>query len=136
MTQDMAPYIRRPRFVGTPQVHWLPDGRLQLDAPLYYISRDGREFRIPAGFDTDLASVPRLVPGVVRVFFRGELKTAWAAILHDRLYQTREVTRMQADALFFEALRFTGETRFGAWCMWLGVRAGGWYAWNDHQRDE
>lgn len=116
-------------FLTSPDVHWLEDGSLELDAPLVYLDAAGNRWEVPTGFTTDLASVPRLVPGVVRLFFRGPLQTARAAILHDWLYQSKTVSRRQADALFFEALRATGESRAGAWMMWLGVRSGGWWAW-------
>lgn len=118
-----------PRFCTSPDVHWLADGRLELDAPLVYIDASGKEWQVPKGFTTDLASVPRVVPGIVRLLFRGPLQTAHAAILHDWLYNARKVSRREADALFWEALRATGESAVGAWLMWAGVRAGGWWRW-------
>lgn len=120
-----------PSFLGFPDVHWLPDGRLELDAPLVYRSESGESFVVPAGFRTDLASVPRGVPGLVRLLFRGPLQTAHAAILHDWLYSRGEVSRFEADRLFWEALRATGESRVGAWLMWAGVRGFGWMAYRD-----
>ena len=120
-------------FVNLPDVHWLPDGRLQLNSPLTYRSYYIDVIEIPAGFITDLASVPPLVPGVVRALFRGPLETATAAILHDYLYATGVVSRRKADALFYEALIATGETRTGAYLMWLGVRVGGWSSWRKHR---
>jgi hypothetical protein len=121
--------VSRQKFITSPDVHWRMDGRLELDAPLIYVDSKGQVWDVPAGFATDLASVPRLVPGIVRVFFRGELQTAHAAILHDALYHFQDVSRSEADALFYEALRATGETRVGAWLMWAGVRLGGWLPW-------
>ncbi len=121
-----------PRFTTTPDVHGLEDGRLELDHELVYIDAKGRRFMVPKGFVTDLASVPRLVPGIVRVLFRGPLQTAHAAILHDWLYKTKAMSRRKADALFYEALRATKEGRAGAWLMWAGVRLGGWVPWSKH----
>ncbi len=121
--------MKGPRFISSPDVHWLEDGSLELDAPLLYVDAAGRLWVVPKGFRTDLASVPRAVPGVLRLFFRGPLQTAWAAILHDWLYRMKEVARRIADAMFYEALRATGESTVGAWMMWLGVRSGGWWAW-------
>lgn len=120
-------------FNALPDVRWLANGRLELQNVITYQAADGRRFVIPAGFITDLASVPRGLPGVFRLLFRSELHTALAALLHDRLYYTAEVSRSEADALFYEALRATHETRVGAWAMWAGVRAGGWFAWRKHR---
>lgn len=119
-------------FSGLPNVHWLESGELQLDAPLTYTANSGTIFTVPEGFTTDLASVPSIVPGVIRVLFRGPLQTAMAAILHDYLYETGLVSRKTADDLFYEALRATGEGRIGAFLMWSGVRAGGWFVWRRH----
>lgn len=124
----------RPCFDSSLDVVWLDDGRLQLEEALTYYAADGRAFTIPAGFRTDLASVPRILPGLFRLLFRSELHTARAAVLHDFLYASGAVTRREADALFYEALRATHEGTVGAWAMWLGVRAGGWFAWRGHRR--
>jgi hypothetical protein len=123
----------RPGFDGKLDVVFLDDGRLELQTALTYYAADGRAFHMPAGFTTDLASVPRLLPGLFRLLFRSELHTALAAVLHDRLYYTGEVSRAEADALFREALQATHESTVGAAAMWLGVRGGGWFAWRKHR---
>lgn len=116
-------------FTAQPDVHWRDDGRLELDCDLIYWSADAKRYLIPAGFVTDLASVPRFIPGIVRLIFRGNLLTARAAILHDWLYYTKMMSRREADDLFYEALRSTGEGLLGAWTMWSAVRISGWWAW-------
>ncbi|CAN7403176.1 DUF1353 domain-containing protein [Acidovorax sp. LjRoot129] len=80
---------------------------------------------VPAGFVTDLASVPRLP---VAFFLAGGLAHA-AAVLHDWLYTTHQVDRATADALFEEAAIACGVSPWRAWVMWLGVRAGGASSW-------
>lgn len=109
---------------------------LCLDAPLRYRARDGRVFEVPTGFLSDGASVPRLIPGLVRLAFGGFIDTLSAAILHDWLYQTGRVPRGDADALFWEALREDGEGAAGAWTMWAGVRLGGWWPWWKSRRQQ
>ncbi len=126
--------MTQPGFNRPLDVVWLEDGRLELQTVLIYHTADGRKICIPAGFTTDLASVPRMLPGLFRLLFRDELQTARAAVLHDWLYHTGFVSRAEADALFYEALRATHETAVGAWAMWLGVRSGGWFAWRKHRR--
>lgn len=76
-------------------------------------------FTIPAGFSTDLASVPRL-PGAF-LLFGGKARRA--AILHDWLY-SNQYPRDLADLVFREAMR--GEVpNWGRWAMWAAVRVGG-----------
>jgi hypothetical protein len=117
-------------FLAVPSVHWTARGdRLILDGPLVYRDAAGDVWEVPKGFSSDLASVPRWVPGIVRIAFRGPLQTAHAAILHDALYASGSTTRADADRLFWEALRASGEGVVGAWLLWAGVRIGGWWAW-------
>ena len=81
---------------------------------------------VPAGFETDFASVPRFF---TRLFpTTGE----WSkpAILHDWLYVSAQgCSRFMADALFREAMIQEGVPFWRAWLMWLAVRTfgrGGW----------
>lgn len=115
-----------------PDVRWVDAGdpTVQLDGPLIYRDDEGTEWHVRSGFQTDFASVPRWIPGLFRLAFRGALETAHAAILHDWLYYTAAAgTRARSDALFYEALRATGESWLGANALWAGVRAGGWFGW-------
>lgn len=116
-------------FLSKPDFHQLDDNRLQLDSPLVYIDKRGTRWVIPTGFTTDLASVPKIVPGFIRIFFGDKLETASAAILHDCLYSSQRISRREADNLFYEALRDLNQSRIGAFIPWLGVRLGGWWAW-------
>lgn len=79
---------------------------------------------VPAGFITDLASVPRL-PGMF-LLFGGKGRNA--AVLHDYLYNERSSSREYADAVFFKAMAHD-EGMFTRVAMWLGVRVGGWPIW-------
>lgn len=101
------------------------DGRIvyKLNSPLFYVS-DSIEVVIPVGFETDLASVPR-VPVVY---------TAWGdkahreAVLHDYLYRIDSkpvVERDRADYCFKEAMISRGQPLRVYYPMWLGVRIGG-----------
>lgn len=76
---------------------------------------------VPAGFETDFASVPR-IPIVFELV--GQYGHA-AATLHDYLYTTGKFSRSDCDKIFFEALRSTGIARWRANMMWAGVRLGG-----------
>ena len=86
----------------------------------------GRHITVPAGFETDFASVPVgfrwLVPVVGR---HGK-----AAVLHDWLYASGYLPRRrQADAVFFEAMTVLGVRPWRKWLIWAAVRAFGWRRW-------
>ncbi len=99
------------------------DGEWQLTAPLVYQSDvAGQTFTVPAGFPTDLASVPRLTI----VFLLTGDSSAEAAVVHDMLYTNKPVPRRVADAVLREASAVTGVPAWRRWLMWAGVRAFGW----------
>lgn len=94
--------------------------------PMFYLSLDGRSYGIPAGFITDLASIPAI--------FRPAINTNGLsrkpAVLHDARYCAKAGTRKEADDLFLEALERCGVGFSQRWAMYLAVRAGGWVYWN------
>lgn len=102
------------------------DGQWILTAPLIYRSDVAMEtFIVPAGFQTDLASVPRL-PIVYEL--TGDTSDE-AAVVHDFLYSTHKVERKMADAVLREASAVTGVPAWRRWMMWAGVRCFGWSHW-------
>ncbi|RBY82526.1 hypothetical protein DQ238_04380 [Geodermatophilus sp. TF02-6] len=91
--------------------------------PLVYRG-DRDRFFVPAGFRTDLATVPRLVAWLVPRF--GAYTRA--AILHDWLctegIRSGVVTSREADGLFRRVMREAGVPVLRRWLMWTGVRWG------------
>jgi hypothetical protein len=88
--------------------------------------RDGAKFVVPDGFTTDFAS-SRLFRWN---FLSVDAATSHSSVLHDYLYATGKVTRLQADKYFHEGLRDTyGTTKMDRLKGYLGVRLGGWKAW-------
>lgn len=98
---------------------------------------NGVAIRIPAGWDTDLASVPRIFRGLVNTF---ELGGLLPPILHDLIYRRRgfleeastpatRFTRRAADRLFREAMKAEGVGFFKRTLGWVAVRAFGWFPW-------
>jgi len=83
-------------------------------------------FIVPAGFETDFASIPRLFWTVIG---HPAGQYAQAAVLHDWLYRARGTSRARADALFREAMAALGVPAWQRWLLWAGVRAGGWAAY-------
>lgn len=105
------------------------------------VSIDGALLTIPAGFQSDGASVPRFLWSLYPPF--GELYEP-ATWLHDYCYQHAEefdghdgkvrMTRGLADQLLYDGSNGLGFRRTGARNMWLGVRAGGWLPWRRARR--
>jgi hypothetical protein len=94
------------------------DGRWILCKPLVYDSDVAKQtITVPAGFQTDLASVPRLP--VVYLLTGDSARSA--AVVHDWLYSSRKV----ADAVLREASEVSGVPAWRRWLMWAGVRVGG-----------
>lgn len=116
-----------PKFHTPLRVVQLDDKRWQLETALIYSSdKLLNVIVVPAGFITDFASVPRLP---FAYMLTGGKANA-AAVVHDWLYSTQTVDRATADAVFREAIGAAGHSGFTAWLMWLGVRLGGWVAWD------
>lgn len=79
---------------------------------------------VPAGFQTDLATVPRLVWWL---FPPHDPRYAAAAVLHDYLYSWRSETgeafdRATADGVFLEAMLILGVPRWKALTLFVAVR--------------
>jgi len=118
--------MSNPQFLTTLDVRAMPTpDEWVLLAPLRYQPATGRPVTVPAGFVTDLASIPR--PARALVSPNGTSRRA--AVLHDWLYCLRAGARAEADALFLEALEADGVGWFTRRVMWLAVRAGGWVYW-------
>lgn len=91
-----------------------------LDDPLAW-SGDGGAWTVPAGYETDLASIPLR-------FQRVEPHLSPAArpgVLHDWFYTHHAVTRREADAIFLDALRAEGVQLLQRLAMWASVRLWG-----------
>ncbi len=96
----------------------------RLREDLYYVDHEGKLIVVPAGFQHDLASVPR-VP--IAYMAWGD-KCHREAVLHDLLYRYDSVpicTRAEADNHFKMAMISRGQPWRVYYFMWLGVRCGG-----------
>jgi len=94
-----------------------------------YWNREGQvtEVRIPQGFTTDLASIPRIFQSIVPKLGHH----IRPAIVHDFAYEGNTVmTRKEADAMFLEGMKATKVGWLRRKAMWLAVRAGGKGKWD------
>jgi hypothetical protein len=90
---------------------------------------DGRTLVVQDGFESDGASIPRLLWPAVGPRFNP--RTFVAAFAHDALYASKLTTRKFADDEFLHMLKLL---RFRLpYAYWLGVRVGGWAAWRGHK---
>lgn len=110
--------MRQGRFMGDLLVRRIDGVNWQLAAPLHYVSRGGKAYRIPRLFTTDFASCR-----VGRWTLLGWRATySPAAVLHDFLYREGVETRWEADLLFLEALQADRCSPWDVWKGFLGVR--------------
>lgn len=85
---------------------------------------------IPAGFESDGASVPRLLWGVV--FPRDDRRALFGALFHDFIYRTHPAawTRADADETFLYLMQQGGVPYVRRIRAYLGVRLFGKLSWN------
>ncbi|ECG6032325.1 DUF1353 domain-containing protein [Salmonella enterica subsp. enterica serovar Eastbourne] len=85
----------------------------------FYLSDDNRDvISVPAGFVTDLASVPR----IFWTLLPPDGKYAKAAIIHDYLYDNALRTKKEADRIFLDGMRVLGVPEWKRIVMYLAVR--------------
>lgn len=127
------------------------DFRLVEDYEYYWIHENTLyKIVVPAGFVTDIASVPRPAWGFI---LPTGLHTA-AAVLHDFLYRTNKPSgltkysyyfrfkddhwedisyhqwsRKDCDRLFIRVMREAGTAKWKRRLMFLSVRLAGWWGW-------
>lgn len=107
------------RFLGEIVATMLPDGRnMKLVQPFGYIDSKGQTWDVPAGAETDGASIPKAF-WLTHPPFTGKYRSA--AVIHD--YYCRSQTRAWQDThnVFYEAMRTAGVDDRTAKVMWGAV---------------
>lgn len=105
----------------------LPESRRVVLAQDLTVDVHGWHYEIPNGFQSDGASIPRILWPIVGSPFAPEVLLA--AVLHDFLYRGgggAHGGRAGADFLFRWMLRSAGVGIVRSWLMWSGVRCFGW----------
>ena len=114
------------RFTTTLKTEQTDRRTYTLLADLVLADDDERVITVPVGFTTDFASIKVLHNAFLFVLFA--LVSGYgnyAATVHDWLYENGELSRKEADAVLYRALRAEGVARWRAWLMYVGVRLGG-----------
>ncbi len=96
-------------------VRSVKDGWILLE-PLHW-DIDGLRFAVPAGFKTDLASIPSCLRWIIS---NDNPNIRAPAVLHDYLLALGD-DRNEADQIFYLALRECGVNSFVAFVMFLAV---------------
>ena len=134
--------MAKPEFYSDLSATAIPPNRWRLDKPLRYLTLvTGKPEDIVAesGFDTDLASIPRLV----RPILPGNGKERRAAVMHDKVYRSGglfvlksggSLTRKQCDQMMLEGMLVDGVLKHRAYLIYWGVRSGGWVTFNKNRR--
>lgn len=91
----------------------------------------GDSVEVAVGFQTDFASIPRLLWVVLPKW--GTYGNA--TVIHDWLYWEQARPRVSADAIFFEAMGVLGVRSTLKYPMYWAVRSFGWLAWYRNQAD-
>lgn len=86
---------------------------------------DGSRYVVIKGFITDLASIPRIFWAILPPFGKYIL----AAIIHDYMYKSKQVSRKFADKEFLLRMKEDGVPFLTRNIMYHTVRAFGWLYW-------
>lgn len=96
---------------------------LILNKPLVYHDLFNNQIYVaPAGFETNLASIPKILRSFVD---NDDPHIKDAAVIHDWLYTEKTLTRAQCDAVLFRAARSLGCGLIKAYTVYFAVRIGG-----------
>lgn len=119
-------------FSGPVRTQWRDDGvTMIILEELTYVDPDGRQWKVPAGFVTDGASIPQEFWSLIGSPFTGKYRVA--AVFHDAAYSTLGMIKSHADNMLYEAMLELGCPRLHADVIYEGVRIGGQSAFEADQ---
>jgi hypothetical protein len=136
----MSPY-HGSRFNGLAQYEDSEDGlHAKLLKRIVYTTKDGWIIEVEIGFESDFASIPR--PLWIVIPPRGKYNRP--AFVHDKLYRDAPIdpltgkrcTQARADSILREACENCDDRFTQRWAIYLGLRAGGFVAWNNYRKKE
>lgn len=118
---------RKAEFLDSLELRKVGEREWVTISPLRFYSKElSKTLKVPSGFPTDLASIPR---GLWNLFPK-EGKQDRAAVLHDCGYNESiidavgnpiKLTKKQVDGLFHEGMLADGVGPKSAWLMWKAV---------------
>jgi len=110
-----------PQFMtGRVTARWLDDGRtMELIEPVVFRDSRGGVWTAPAGSKVDGASIPRFFWRLIGAPLTGRYRRA--SVVHDVYCNNRTQPHMSVHAMFHEAMRVDGVSRFKAWIIYQAV---------------
>ena len=107
-------------YFGTPLLKPLSDGRnMMLISDFGYKDAHGALWKVPAGTETDGASIPRALWSFVGGPWEGKYRDA--AIIHDRFCDTKERSWRETHTVFYEAMLTSGVEELQAKLIYFAV---------------
>lgn len=108
------------KFTTPAVLEMLDDYRWRLVEPFEFWLTDNPDdvIRVPAGYVTDLASVPRVLWSI----FPPHGRYAKAAIIHDWMYDIGLRTKREADRIFLDAMKVLKVPAWRRSLMYIAVR--------------
>ncbi|MBW1635268.1 MAG: DUF1353 domain-containing protein [Deltaproteobacteria bacterium] len=97
------------------------------DMEFFYGKNDSLKAEIDEGFVTDFATIP--FP-VCLIYPSDREDYALPSAVHDRLYATKDYSKLMADAIFYQAMKESGVNLFTRTLFFIGVALFGWFRWN------
>ncbi len=98
----------------------------------WVIGNTQTEIKVPKGFVTDFASIPK---ALWSFGLSPHGNYSRAAVVHDYLYWTQRCTRDQADRLLVIAMKESGVGGFDEFVIYQGVDRAGGSAWKDNAKE-
>lgn len=89
----------------------------------------GVKYEIPAGYDSDGMSVPRMFWRVLSPKINA--KTLISSIVHDWMYSEKICSRKETDEFYYENLVKNGFGKVKSYLVYIGVRIGGGSHWKN-----
>jgi hypothetical protein len=107
------------QFKGEIVASLLPDGRnMKLVQPFGYVDPKGQAWDVPAGAETDGASIPSVF-WITHPPFTGKYRAA--AVIHDHYCRTQSHSWQDTHNVFYEAMLTAGVDMRTAKVMWAAV---------------
>jgi len=97
----------------------------------FYSSVTNSSILVPIGIKTDLGSIPQFLQSI----FPKDGKAMFGYILHDYLYKTGMCDRTTSDDILAEAMESLGVSKWRVKSVRLGLRLGGWKAYNKYKKE-
>ena len=118
----------KPHFIHQLDLTPQPDGRnWRLDHGFAFWTPLVGLVTVPAHFETDLASIPKLFWNILPPFG----KYTEAAVIHDYLYRTHITSRSTADRTLLAGMEVCVVPRWQRVVIFCAVRLFGGFAWFD-----